>query len=96
MTNKEDAQISTLLRHHMGKAQYSVSKEATKYLDEAGTSEDIEDIQPLTATKRAKNLQDKYNGDYKKMMKDRWSEKPMHGKFPNHLEKEYIDIQQSF
>ena len=22
-------------------------------------------------------------------MKDRWSEKPMHGKFPNHLEKEY-------
>ena len=34
--------------------------------------------------------------DYKKMMKDRWSEKLMHGKFSNHLGKEYIDIQQSF
>ena len=30
------------------------------------------------------------------MMKDRWSDKPMHGKFPNHLGKEYVDIQQSF
>ena len=30
------------------------------------------------------------------MMKYRWSKKPMHGKFPNHLGKEYIDVQQSF
>ena len=29
MTSKEDAQISSLLRHHTGKALYSVSKEAT-------------------------------------------------------------------
>ena len=41
MTNKGDAKISALLRHHIGKALYSVSKEATKYLAEAGTSEDI-------------------------------------------------------
>ena len=32
MTNKEDVQISTLLKHHTGKALYSVSKEATKHL----------------------------------------------------------------
>ena len=83
MTNKEDTQISALLRHHTGKALYSVSKEATKYLAEARMSEDIEDTQPLTATKKAKKIEDKY----KKMMKDRWSEKPMHGKFPNHLGK---------
>ena len=30
------------------------------------------------------------------MMKGRWSEKSMHGKLPNHLGKEYINIQQSF
>ena len=29
------------------------------------------------------------------MMKDRWSEKPVHGKFPYQLGKEYIDIQKS-
>ena len=51
MTNKEDAHISALLRHHTGKALYSVSKEATKYLAEAGTSEDKEDTQSLTADK---------------------------------------------
>ena len=27
------------------------------------------------------------------MKKDRWSEKPRQGKFPNHLGKEYIGIQ---
>ena len=86
-TNKEDAQISALLQHHRGKALYSVSKEATKYLAEIGTLEDIEDTQPLTATKKAKKLKDKYKWDYQKMMKDRLSEKSMHGEFPNHLEK---------
>ena len=30
------------------------------------------------------------------MKKGGWSQKPMHGKFPNNLRKEYIDIQQSF
>ena len=50
----------------------------------------------MTATKKVKKLKDKYKRDYKKMKKDRWSENPMHGKFPNHLRKEYIDIQQSF
>ena len=40
----------------------------------------------------AKKFKDKYKRDYKKMMKDRWSEKPTHGKFPNHLGKEYIEI----
>ena len=76
MTNKEGAEISALLRHHTSKALYSVSKEATKYLAEAVTSEDIEDTHPLTATKKAKKLKDKYKRDYKKMMKDRWYEKP--------------------
>ena len=30
------------------------------------------------------------------MTTDKWSEKLMHGKFPNHLGEGYIDIQQSF
>ena len=89
MSNKEDAQISALLRHYTGKALYSVSKEATKYLAEAGTSEDIEDSQPLTATKKAKKPLDKYKLDYMKIMKDRWSEKPMHGKFPYNIQQPF-------
>ena len=52
ITNKEDDQISALLRHYPDKALYSASKEATKYLTEAGIPEDIEDTQPLTATKK--------------------------------------------
>ena len=59
MINKEDAQINAFVRHHTGKALYSVSKKATKYLAEGGTSEDTEDIQPLSATKKAKKLKDK-------------------------------------
>ena len=93
---KDAAQICVLLRHHAWKTWYSVSKEAPKYLAEAGKSEDIEDTQPLTATKKAKKLTDKYNRDYKKIIEDRWSEKLIHGKFPNYLGKEYVDIKQSF
>ena len=39
-----------------------------------------------------RNLRYKYKRGNKKMMKDRWSEKLMHEKFPNHLGKEYIGI----
>ena len=56
MTRIGDAQISALLWHHTGKALYSVFEVATKYLAKAGTSEDIQDTQPLTATKKVKKF----------------------------------------
>ena len=34
--------------------------------------------------------------DYKKLMKETWTRKPMHVKFPKHLDNEYIDAEQSF
>ena len=83
MVNNEDAQISALPRHHTGKALYSVSKEATEYLN----IRRYRRYPTLTATKGTRKLKGKHKRDFKKMMKDKWSEKPMHGKFPNHLGK---------
>ena len=37
MTNKDDVQMQTVLRHQNSKAFHSVPKEAEKYLTEAGT-----------------------------------------------------------
>ena len=41
MTGKNDPQIPAVLRHHNSKALHSVPKEAAKYLNEAGTLQDL-------------------------------------------------------
>ena len=41
-----------------------------------------------TATWNAKQLKLKYKEDFKKMVRDKWKEKAMHGKFPNYLDRD--------
>ena len=60
-------------------------KEAEKYLHEAGTTDDITNDHGKTVTWKAKQLKLKYKEDFKKMVRDKWKEKAMHGKFPNYL-----------
>ena len=43
-----------------------------------------------TATWKAKQLMLKYKEDFNKM------EKAMHGKFPNYLDKDHVDVELSF
>ena len=89
MTNKDDVQIQAVLRHQNSKALHSVPKEAEKYLIEAGTTDDITNDLGKTATW-------KYKEDFKKMVRDKWREKAMHGKFPNYLDKDHVDVELSF
>ena len=49
-----------------------------------------------TATWKAKQLKLKYKEDFKKMVRDKWKEKVMHGKFPNCLDKDHVGIELSF
>ena len=80
MTNKNDIQIQTVLRHQNAKALDSVPKEAEKYLTEAGTTDDMTNDHGKTATWKAKQLKLKYKEDFKKMMRDKWKEKAMYNK----------------
>ena len=82
MTNKDDVQIQAVLRHQNSKALHSVPKEVEKYLTEAGTTDDMTNVHGKTATWKAKQLKLKYKEDIKKMVRDKWKEKAMHGKFP--------------
>ena len=45
-----------------------------------------------TATWKAKLLKLKYKENFKKMVRDKWKEKSMHGKFPNYLDKDHVDV----
>ena len=38
-------------------------------------------------------MKHKYRTDYKKLMKEKLNKKPMHGKFPHFMDKEYTDIE---
>ena len=49
-----------------------------------------------TATWKAKQLKLKYKEDFKKMVRDKWKEKAMRGKFPNYLDKDNVDVELSF
>ena len=82
MTNKDDVQIQAILRHQNSKALHSVTKEAEKYLTEAGTTDDMTNDHGKTAMWKAKQLNLKYKEDFKKMVRVKWKEKAMHGKFP--------------
>ena len=81
MTNKDDVQIKGVLGHQNSKAPHSVPKEAEKYLTEAETTDDMTNDHGKTATWKAKQLKLKYKEDFKKMVRDKWKEKAMHGKF---------------
>ena len=60
---------------------------------EAGTTDDIINDHGKTATWKAKLLKLKYKEDFKKMVRDKWKEKAMHGKFPNYLDKDHVDVE---
>ena len=96
MTNKDDVQIQAVFRHEKSKALHSVPKEAEKYLTQAGTTEDITNDHGKTATWKAKQLKLKYKEGSKKIVRDKWKEKAMYGKFPNYLDRDHVDVTLSF
>ena len=48
-----------------------------------------------TAKWKAKQLKLKYKEDFKKMVRDKWKEKAMHGKLPNYLDKDHVNVEVS-
>ena len=96
MTNKDDVQIQAVLGHQSSKALHSVPKEAEKYLTEVVTTDAMTTDHGKTATWKGKQLKLKYKEDFKKMVRDKWKEKAMYGKFPNYLDKDHVDVEVSF
>ena len=88
--------LSSNTKHQNSKGLHSVLKEAEKYLTEAGTTDDMTNVHGKTATWNAKQLKLKYKEDFKKMVRDKWKEKALHGKFPNYLDKDHVDVELSF
>ena len=84
------------LQHQNSKALHSLPKEAEKYLTEAGTTDDMTNDHGKTATWKAKQLKLKYKEDFKKLVRDKWKEKAMHGKFPSYLDKDHVYVELSF
>ena len=96
MTNKDDVQTQAVLRCQTSKALHSVPKEAQKYLKDTGTTDDMTNDHGKTATWKAKQLKHKYKEDFKKMVRDKWKEKATHGKSPNYMDKDHVDVELSF
>ena len=87
------SRFKAVLRYQNSKALHSLFKEAENYLTEAGTTDDMTNDHGKTATWKAKQLKLKYKEDFKKMVRDKWKEKTMHGKFPNYVDKDHVDVE---
>ena len=96
MTNKDDIQIQAIHQHQNSKAVHYVTKKAETYLHKARTIHYMSSNHDKAATWKAKKLKLKYKEDYKKLVKDKWKDKAMHGKFPRYLHKNYVDTELSF
>ena len=81
-TNMDDIKIQAVLRHQKNMALYFVSKKAEAYLNEAGSTDDVTSDHRKISERMAKKLKLKYKEDYKKMMKNKWRERPHTENFP--------------
>ena len=75
---------------------FTLPKETETYLHEAGAIDDVYSDHGKAAIWKAKKLKLRYKGDYKKLVKDKWNDKTMNGKFPKYLDKDYVDTELSF
>ena len=62
----------------------------------AGITDDMTNDRGKTSTSKAKELKLKYKEDIRKMVRDKWKEKAMYGKFPNYQDKDHVDVELSF
>ena len=85
MISKAYSQIQAVLRHQNSEILHSVPKETETFTTEAGTIDLITSDLPKVATGKAKKLKLKYMENCKKLVKNKWKEKAMHGKFPKYL-----------
>ena len=74
---------------HQHKALHSVPNEAEKYLTDVVTVGDVSDNHSTAVTNKAKKWKDQCKREYRKLMKEKWNKKQMHGKFKSYLDKEY-------
>ena len=96
MTNRDDDQKKDVLRQQNSKALHSVPKEAEKYLTETATTDDITNDHGRVAMWKARQLKLKNKEGFKKMVRNKWKEKAMHGKFSSCLDKDPVDVELSF
>ena len=72
-------------------------KEAEKYLTEAATTDDMTNVHGKTATWKAQTAEaPNTRKTSRRWCRDKWREKAMHGKFPNYMDKDHVDVGLSF
>ena len=59
-------------------------------LNDTGTQQDLTIDINRTATWKVKKLKIKYKKGAKQMVKDKWKDKVMHGKFSKYLDKDHM------
>ena len=64
LKHMNDIQVTDLLKHQQAKVLYLEPKQTERYLTDAGTTDDVNETHPTTATKKNKNLKCKYMRDF--------------------------------
>lgn len=88
-----------MLRHQNNKALHSIPKDAKEYLADTNTVYNIRNDNTLTIDSNileTKKLKVYFKNDYQNRIKETWSQKPMHEKFPKCMNRVNIYREQFF
>lgn len=94
LQTKDDTLLKIATEHEKQKKKYSVSKQSSKFKNQINLEETTKEEND-TATSHAKTVKKKAQEEFRKKLKAKWKEKPMHGQYANRLADGDVDQQQS-
>ena len=92
LEQREDPHVKVMNRHESSKKLYSISKDDSKFKRELGLPDQLI-IQQEPITIFAKRVKKETKKKAEEKMRQKWEEKPMHGRYPTRVNKPDVDIE---
>ena len=86
----KDSMMKLVLEHEKKKRLYSVTKEATKFLQELGIDQ-TQDKETDSVTKKAKEIKNLVKKQGKEQIRIRWEQKPLHDQYLKRVKRPDVD-----
>ena len=81
LSSTDDWLMQLVCKHENSKKSNSVSKEACKFARELGVDLEVDEEPGTTAAEKAKQIKQTAKKNGQKQIEERWSQKPLHGKY---------------
>ena len=95
LRESKDSMMKLVLEHEKKKKLYSVTKEATKFLQELGIDK-TQHKETDSVTKKAKEIKNLVKKLGKEQVRIRWEQKPLHGQYLKRVKRPDVDEMETY